>query len=139
MKNLKNIDSRKLVSSTLFDVKDGDTFHTKSMRITGFGTTWKVIKVTPKLMELPRINYYKNPKNKTYTDRNPKVRCNNCNRPIKQNVIDRKQITPWFCYHCYLRLVKGYLNITITRKKNGLTKTIHLPTKIELNKKKFRR
>ena len=48
MKDLMNINSDRLISFEIDDnIKVGDLIHSKGERITDFGRTWKVEKVTP--------------------------------------------------------------------------------------------
>jgi hypothetical protein len=48
MENLMNINSNKLFTSEIFNASIGDLIHQKGERITDWGKTWKVEKITPK-------------------------------------------------------------------------------------------
>jgi hypothetical protein len=49
MESLMNVNSKKLIAAEIDkDIAPGDLIYSKGTRITGFGRTWKVVKVTPK-------------------------------------------------------------------------------------------
>lgn len=45
-------------------------------------------------------------KKKNYSELS-KHRCTNCNKRLKKNIVERKTVTPKFCYWCFILLVKG--------------------------------
>ena len=70
-----------------------------------------------------------------------RVRCTNCNRPLKKNVVERKTTRPKFCYHCFLSIVKkiAYISKTSTVRGRKVEKKIPLNRIIEKNKKRYQR